>query len=270
MQYTKALLHFTDEFNPLRDKCGNTWISNKIPVLTANNIKFNKGLLLSNGQYLKLSNITLGGKDFTVDFWCYIGNSTYRYADILSIWSGDKNRPKANDCIGINRYETSNKIYLYSLKNRTHVSGSPVISPDNIQVIDSLIHIAMIYQHSISKLKFYINGTYIGASNVSIEQQIYDNFCIGWDGSSYYPYSANYYWLIGTIDEFRLSDGIARWTSNFTPPNTQYRISDQKLYLNKNKSINLFETKDSNKNIATSYRNYDLFGNPENIIKILR
>ena len=28
--------------------------------------------------------------------------------------------------------------------------------------------------------------------------------------------------FVGTIDEFRISDGIARWTRNFTPPTEPY------------------------------------------------
>jgi hypothetical protein len=39
---------------------------------------------------------------------------------------------------------------------------------------------------------------------------------------TYFGTSLNYGLLAGFIDELRISKGIARWTSNFTPPTAPY------------------------------------------------
>ena len=72
--YTLALLHFDDSSNITKDECEkNNWIAVGNPTISTTNAKFRKGLQLDNEQYLQLNNgITLGGQDFTIDFWAYM------------------------------------------------------------------------------------------------------------------------------------------------------------------------------------------------------
>jgi len=41
---------------------------------------------------------------------------------------------------------------------------------------------------------------------------------------------ANQY-LNGLVDEFRISKGIARWTDTFTPPSSQYGVSETPIHI---------------------------------------
>ena len=99
-EYTKVLSHFDE--SATKDTCGNIWILTGNPSIDTTNAKFEKALQL-NGNYISLnSGITLGGKDFTIDFfvaWTNLSdwrtplcisnmNGTYRY---ISLRSGGPN-----------------------------------------------------------------------------------------------------------------------------------------------------------------------------------
>ena len=76
------------------------------------------------------------------------------------------------------------------------------------------IHFAFVYVHSTSKFYSFRNGVlqYTDTTSVS-RQSIVSNIGAGYYRQSYYDDNQ---WL--RVDHFRVSDGIARWTSNFTPP----------------------------------------------------
>lgn len=76
-------------------------------------------------------------------------------------------------------------------------------------------HVAVVYEHENHTSKQYINGILnVQYNNITIPRTHY-TYCVLGCGFG------NCYW-IGTIEEFRISDGIARWTENFTPPTSPY------------------------------------------------
>ena len=67
-------------------------------------------------------------------------------------------------------------------------------------------------------IKLYINGTQEGSTytyNYNFKKY---EIALGANQSSYGEC------LYGWIDEFRISKGIERWTSNFTPPTSPYNV----------------------------------------------
>ncbi len=76
-------------------------------------------------------------------------------------------------------------------------------------------HVAVV--RSGTELKVFINGTQVGTTKT-------DSSNISMSGDSIYlgRWPADTLTLNGGLDEFRISKGIARWTSNFTPPTQEY------------------------------------------------
>ena len=76
-------------------------------------------------------------------------------------------------------------------------------------------HVAIVYQHNLKKLKTYVNGRLTSERDFTIPRTTFKK---GFIGRSNYPSDGL---MVGTIDEFRIVDGAALWTANFTPP-TKY------------------------------------------------
>lgn len=208
--YTKLMLHCngTDgstSFPDASSESQTVTAVNTAQVDTAQS-KFGGASLLCDGNsdYLNVtdfSELDLGSNDFTFDFWV-------RFANI----SGSQ---------GFITRETSGSSYFYiAWEGGTHIrfrdyggtydstfSWSP--SPN------TWYHIAI--TRSGSSIRCFVNGTQIGSTQTFAGAFINrtDNLYIG-------AFPLANYWLNGWIDEFRFSSGIARWTSNFTPPTEEY------------------------------------------------
>ena len=85
--------------------------------------------------------------------------------------------------------------------------------------LNTWYHIAVVRENGTAKL--YINGVHEGTANSFSTPSNSLNVVIG---SMYSAEGDNHNWgLNGYIDEIRISKGIARWTSNFTPPDQPYQ-----------------------------------------------
>jgi len=78
-------------------------------------------------------------------------------------------------------------------------------------------HIAIVRDSS-SNLYMFINGTEIGSTTASYTHNINVGAYLLRIGER----KDGTHDLNGKIDELRISKGIARWTSNFTPPTSPY------------------------------------------------
>jgi len=151
-------------------------------------------------------NFQFGSGDFTVEFWmytsasvnlqgiCALPHNASNYASVLVYGGG------------------SNIIYFYSSSAGTSwdVANGIIIGTLNL---NDWNHVAISKQGS--SIRLFLNGTlnntvtYSGAfSGTYTTAQIGDTA------------SNNNY--VGYIDEFRVTNGIARYTANFTPPTAAF------------------------------------------------
>ena len=166
-----------------------------------------EGGIARTAPYIALDGgITLGGKDLTIDFWCYADSSLDSTYDFLS------------DFFGFFNYNSVNTSYTFWLAReagtvKCNFNGSDYLATFNIP-LDTLFHFAIVYTHSDSTWRFFINGLIVATGTKKFPATTYNNFRIG---------VANYFTnsrlgFKGTIDEFRLFDGVALWTEDFPLP----------------------------------------------------
>lgn len=181
--------------------------------LSASQVKYGSGAIAfdGSGDVLKIphnQNFVFGSSDFTIETWCYITNSTGGTATIFS------KRNKANPSTGnfngivIGMY---NGQYALNITFNGFSWGISTFTISNV-TLNTWEHIALV--RSGSNFTFYKNGinVYSITNNGSIVDDLTNPVTIGADSNELiFPIS-------GFLDDFRITKGIARYTSNFTPP----------------------------------------------------
>jgi hypothetical protein len=164
------------------------------------------GLFGGTGDYLSIpdsADWAFGAGDFTIDFWVRYNGAKGRSGLFEQYQDGSNFQAM---------YADATYIY-YGVKS----GGSWVFYkyfPNPIRA-DTWAHIAVV--RSASAWSIYVNGvaqlTWAGGSS-SISD---------YNGAFTCAYEkANSWYFNGWMDEVRVSKGIARWTSNFTPPTAPY------------------------------------------------
>lgn len=215
--FTKVLLHFdganggTAFPDVAAGGSPHTWSAVNAVTATAN-AKFGTSALQTVAGYISTpdsADFSLGSSDFTVDFWIN-HNGT----------SGLVGLAGQLDVVG---NVDSQSIYIY----RTGVTGTISVSIRTAGIVGltstTVFASTSIWNHiaivrSGSTVRLFVNG--VQEASASISGPVNDsstNWGIGRIGeNSSFPASSV------LIDEFRLSVGVARWTSNFTPPHAPY------------------------------------------------
>jgi hypothetical protein len=157
------------------------------------------------GDYLTLdgsSDFAFAAADFTIDFWV-------RFASVSGTPILYDSRPLSTSGAYPTLYISAGVI-VYFTASATRITSSTSLSTG------VWYHVALVRASGTTKL--YINGTKEGADYVDANS--YANGASrptiavsGFDLST--P-------LNGWMDEIRVSNGIARWTANFTPPTDSY------------------------------------------------
>ncbi|MBI5306156.1 LamG domain-containing protein [Candidatus Wolfebacteria bacterium] len=208
--YTKLLLHmngtngsttFTDsETTPKTvTAVGNAQIS------TAQS-KFGgaSGLFNGNGDYLRVSStdFDLGTGDFTIDVWMRANTwPAAGCATPFQIGNYFNNWIQPEICYT----GTLLRTYTTTLQYNYYPSGG--------FLTNTWYHYAIV--RSGTTMKQYINGLEISSGTNT------ESILNGTQGLWIGAYSGPLQFFNGYIDEFRISKGIARWTSNFTPPHNK-------------------------------------------------
>lgn len=190
----RCLLNFNT--NATTDEYGNTWTTVGSPTVSETNAKFGKALQLNGSSCLCSSEpIELGGQDFTISFWCYVSSNTGNFGSCFSMSNDDW-------WIDFGRWKTENNLYISVKDGDNH--------PFTTAALNTLHHVAIVYIHSTGTWNFFIDGKLLESYVCSMPVQYFWNLEIGRTAGKYY--------LNGSIDDFQIINGLARWTTNFTPP----------------------------------------------------
>ncbi len=211
---TKLLLHFDGDVSD----GAHIITSNDNPQLSATTAKFDGAMYFggsASGDYLSIPDSddwNFGSGDFTIDLWASLDSGLQHQFCRQSPAVGDN----SNNIVW---WVGTDKVisFLYS------VSGSGWTTVTSTQAAtfnyNEWVHFAVVRDSSL--LTFYINGNKLGDS-INIGSAVFFNstqlFTIG-AGTSGGVFVSR---LKGFIDELRISKGIARWTSNFTPETGPY------------------------------------------------
>lgn len=212
--YTKLMLHGdgADNGTTITDETGKT-VTKYGSVCTKTAMKkFGTAsvFLDGSGDYLSLadSDDWYLPDDWTVDFWV-------NFQDVTALGSLFSQSITSNVRIGF--FINANTLIFQTVNNGTSAYS---ISSNCGFSINTWYHIAVGFRNGTYFL--YINGT--AKSNTITgtlaKLNLSAPLVIGCEVAD----SAPKYYTNGYIDEFRLSKGIARWGSNFTPPISAYAV----------------------------------------------
>ncbi len=214
---TIGLWHMNDASGDFLDFSGNAYnLNNQVgaSVTYSQGGEFGTSVLFGSGSRsrydvdcpkLKITD------QLTIEAWVYETASPTDWEMIAGKW---------DDYTGANRGYTigldgsDHPVFFWS----TNGYDWPSIFSDIVMPLNQWVHITGVYNKGNAYL--FINGVLHGSGNsgTSIYQTPAD-FVIGDDQN--WASSGTHHYFKGRIDEVRISD-IARWTSNFTPPNSPY------------------------------------------------
>jgi len=230
--YTKLLLHkdgtngsatFTDSSSSgksvtangdvkIKDGIGKTITPNGNAQISTAQAKFSGASTYFDGSGDYLSIPDSDDWDFNADF-------------TIDTWINFNALPTTNAKIAGNSNDAANPVGWYLIKNAGNtgwqfdVATSPgfwafqVTGSSAAISTGSWYHLAIV--RSGTSVKMYLDGTEIGSSTSNFSVISSAALTIG--GEPDYGKYVNAY-----LDEFRVSKGVARWTSNFTPPTSEY------------------------------------------------
>jgi hypothetical protein len=190
----RSLLHLNSNFN---DSSSGSWSGVGAPVVSAIEKKFGDGSLYLNGSsYLLRSaaSMSLFGSVLTIELWVY--KTTAADVGILFSASG----------AGVT-LETIGGYIVIGKRNVT-----PVLATSNTTLpLNQWVHIAVVLDAPNTHI--YQNGLLVASAANS-------NFATGDFQLGAYTSVSKFF--TGYIDEFRYTQGVARYTANFTPPTAPF------------------------------------------------
>jgi len=166
-----------------------------------------------SGDYLSTPDSAdwdFGTGDFTIDFWVRF-NALPAEGSFQVVY---------------NQYVDGNNFFVFDVlkqggkyywRCQSYVASANVWMIDREVTLntDTWYHVAV--ARAANNLYIFQGGVLMGTA-AAISGSVPDLA-----GSLYIgEYGGGSYWLNGWLDEFRVSKGVARWTSNFTPPTARY------------------------------------------------
>ena len=212
--YTKLLLHFDDTrfmdasiggTPRVATPCGAS-INTSIKKFGTSSLYFPGG----NASYMFVKNtpdFDFGSGDFTVDWWEYRLSSTLSSASFRRQADNAVQGFLLNHATNDGRYQT----YMSSNGSSWDIAGGPICGSIDLNV---WVHYAVVRNGS--TFYHFKNGVQTAtwsSSAALLAAPANQLLTLGhWSGVGFHGY----------MDEIRISKGIARWTTNFTPPSRAY------------------------------------------------
>lgn len=194
------------------DKCGNTWTAYGTPTIEDDtNAISGKSLHLDGSSYLQLDgSIRLGGQDFTVDCWVNMSFDTENKSRIFDISPyGD-----GYSLLQVARYKNYLTYRLCNIKYADCSVDSATWTAVSTNIVGTRVHLEVDYIYSEKKLLVFTNGQ-LNKTVTDCPQYVPLQFKITIGARHTETYK-----MTGTVEHFRVCDGIALHTENFTPPTT--------------------------------------------------
>ena len=197
-EYTITMLHFRNSFKNDGTDCETqTWLQYG-GTSEINHCTFSNGQLHLLSNAIRGSNVLIGAKDWTIDFRVKDVNPTStNKRDIFTLCNN------AGTQLFNVYFASTTKYPTLSIGSNTVVCQTQ---------FTGYVHIALIYDNYLHKIKFYVDGSYIGELNLTMTRQNHSAYIGGLD-----EYATGSWYK-----EFRISDDIKRWTVDFDPPIQDY------------------------------------------------
>jgi hypothetical protein len=157
------------------------------------------------GDYIAIAeasgSFTFGTGDFTIEFWFYPSNLTG--LTILADW-----RNTAGNTAGrLTLYRNGSTLIFYDAGIR--ITGTSALTNTVFQ------HIALCKGSNSTRL--FVNGIQVGSTYANTTSYLAPQ-----SGSIYLGGLLGTFSTAGYIDDLRITNGIARYTANFTPPTAPF------------------------------------------------
>lgn len=196
-----------------------------------------------NGDYLTIpasSDWDFGTGDFTIETWVYLLSQGYPqpsigYSHFFSIINQNTFS-----------FKSYNEAYYLFANNNTQVTTS--VGP----TLNAWQHIALVRNGT--SLKIFVNGIESGSATIDASTSY------GANGTAYIGSGWSGEFLHGYIDEFRVTKGVARYNSNFTPSTVPFfpnalTFSDNISRVNSN-GLTVGASRSSSNSVTDYYKGY--------------
>ena len=213
-EYTVSLLHFdgADESTTFTDESGKTWthagsanIETTAPKLGTASVEF-----LGDGgvHTVEHEDFVFGNGDFSIDFWIKITGTSDNMMPLTKALNGNNYAPfavyKSNGSLALGFHASSDNL-SWDLCNGVTIGTLVSGVWSHVAICRSGTNVYCFLDGAIG------STTAIGTATLLANGQ---PTRIGSDGTFYHATCF--------IDEFRISKGVARWVSDFTPPIIAY------------------------------------------------
>ena len=173
-----------------------------------------------SGDYLSIPDsdqFEIGSGDFTFEAWIYLTGYSAAYqgqyyvAEIICKDSGSTGRGFTFYVLGTSTSWTNLRVGLFS--SNTNLLVTSATTSFNL---NTWYHVAGVRNGT--SLRLYKNGVDVGGgTNATTVQNTTTAVTVGSE-NPYFIATGNAYYFPGYIDDLRITKGVARYTSNFTPP----------------------------------------------------
>jgi len=219
-----SLMHFDGLYSPtvFTDELNNSWVRGGTPVISNASPIFGVGSYYSSSTSANRITWTcgsapvLGDGDFTLECW-FIP----KVLTSASQWLGIVNRRVSNTNASWSLYQDQNNAGInFGITFTGQVTDLTYSKWTTPLVLNTIYHLAVCRVDNIITL--YVNGEAGNTIDVgtSAEYKSTNSIVLGALDTSGGASSIN-----GYIDEMRITQGVARYTSNFTPPTAPFTLN---------------------------------------------
>ncbi len=240
--YTKLLIHgdsISDTTGKTITAYGDAAVSNAGKTVTANGNaqidtaqgKFGgtSGLFDGSGDYLTVPDSddwNFGSGDFTIDLW--VRFNSLPSVDYAAVFYSQRTDGHNESWFGL---RNDGNLYFKQISGGSN-TVEIIRTPSPAITTGQWYHIALIRNGNVFRI--YVDGIQAGSDYTSLATLINYSGSLA-IGVAYADLPTHF--LDGWLDELRISKGIARWTSDFTPPTDAYTSDNcTKLLLHLNGS----------------------------------